>query len=108
MRLQVFFLDNFQHLQADRTRNVVPAKRAEEFHAVIKRAGDRLCGNHCADRMSVANGLAQHDDVRSYAVLLECIEVSAGPAVACLYFIGNTNSSGGAYSVVYLRQVTFG
>jgi hypothetical protein len=34
--LQIFFLNHFQHFHSDRAGDVVTAKRAEVFHAVVE------------------------------------------------------------------------
>src|SRR6185369_17208046 len=93
VRLKLSFLHNLQHRQSNRARDIVTAKGAEKLHAVIKRSGDCARGNHCANRVSIANRLAEDYDVRHHAVLLERVEMCADTSVTRLHFIGNANSS---------------
>src|ERR1043166_5769281 len=86
--LQVFLLHNLQHLQSDRTRNVVASESAEELHAVRERAGDCSRRDHRTDRMPVANWFTKHDDVGHDAVFLKRPEVRADASIPCLHLFG--------------------
>src|SRR5205085_2619789 len=77
MRLQLLFEHYRQHGNAHRTGDRAAAKRAEKFHPVVERIGDLPRRDDRAQRMAIANGLAQHHNIRHYALLLEAVEVRA-------------------------------
>ena len=67
----------------------------------------RWVGFGAADGVTVADGHAQHDDIRHNPLILKGIEMRACPAVAGLYLIGDAYTAGLPHIAVNLRQVAF-
>ena len=61
--LQVFVCDHVEHGQSHGARNRVAAKRAEEFHAVVERVGNRASGHDGSGRSVLAYRLESEDDL---------------------------------------------
>ena len=75
MRLHPFVFEHVEHGQSDGARDGVAAERAEVLHPVVERRGYLRRRHHGADRMPIADRLAQHHDVRHHLLLLEAVEM---------------------------------
>src|ERR1700728_4219135 len=57
--------------------------------------------------MSIADGFAEHDDVRNDILLFEAVKILSQPAVACLHFVRYTHAARGTDFGIHRRQITF-
>ena len=80
----------------DRARHGVAAERAEELHAVVERIRDRARRRDRANRMTVAQRLAHHDDVGHDVLILERPEARAHATESRLHFVGDAHAAGRA------------
>src|SRR3984957_3964127 len=55
--------------------------------------------------MSVADGFAEHDDIRNDILLFEAVEILPQPAVARLHFVRYTHAAGRTDFVIHRRQI---
>src|SRR6185436_19544083 len=106
MGLRTLLLHYLQNRDPNRTRHVVATKRAEEFHPIIKRLGNRTRRDYSTNRMAIADRFAEHNDVRNYFIHFKTIEMCADPPVSGLNLIRNTNAAGPAYCIVNSFQIT--
>src|SRR5262245_59254836 len=74
---ETFLMHDTQDFQSDDRGHRAPAKGREELHAVVEARGDFRRRDYGADGISIADRLAEHDDVRHDALLLESPEVRA-------------------------------
>ena len=98
--LQPFLRHHVEHREPDRARDRVAAERAEEFHPVVERRGNRRRGDHRANRMPVADRLAEDDDVGDDALGFEGVEVCAKATVRGLHLVGDADAAGGPHDRV--------
>ena len=74
VRLQALVGDHVEHRQPDRARDGVAAEGVEVLHPGLERARDRRRGDHRAERVAVADRLAERDDVGHDVLELEAPE----------------------------------
>jgi len=68
------FLHNLEHLGSYGARNGTSTERTEEFPAVVEGCRNFGRRDDRADRIAIANGLAEHDDVGYDALLLKAVK----------------------------------
>src|ERR1700722_4267937 len=107
MCLQVRLMHNLQHLCPYGARDGATAEPAEEFPAVVEGCCDVGRRNNCADRIAIADGFAEHDDVRNDALLFKAVEILPESAVSGLNLIGNADAPCLADLGVHRRQIAF-
>ena len=90
--LKTFVSENVQNSEARSAGDRITAKSTEEFHAVAERGGDFGSRDDGGNREGIANGLAENDDIRYYALSFEAPEVRAETAEADLNFVGDADA----------------
>ena len=108
VRLQTFGLHHVEHGESDRAGDRVPAKGAEELHAVGERRGDVRCGHHRGHRVPIPDGLSHRYDVGDNALRLEGPEVRAYTSEANLHFVSDADASSVPHMTIGLGQVAVG
>ena len=91
VRAQIFRFNHIQHGEPNRARNGIAAERIEIFHPVRKCGGNFARRNHAAQRMPVARGLAERDNIGQSILCLKRPHVRPDAPEPDLHFIGNTN-----------------
>ena len=103
--LQLFVRNHIQHGQRDGAGYRIAAKGIEVLHAADKAGGNLRRGHHGAHRMTVADRLADGDDIRHDALRFERPEMFADPAKTDLHLIGQTRAPGRTHRRVGFMQV---
>jgi hypothetical protein len=87
VRAQAFLFHDVEYGAADRTRDWVARKSIEITILGVERVDDVVSRDNCADRVSVAHRLTQHDDVRLQAETVERPHMRAATTEASLHFV---------------------
>ena len=105
--LEALVADHVEHREADLAGDGVAAEGVEVLHAVRERGRDRRSRHDRAERMPVADGLAQRHDVGDdvLALRLESPEMRPDAAEADLDFVGDAHGAGLAGVPVGRREV---
>jgi hypothetical protein len=107
MCLQVRLVHNLEHFGSYGARDGTAAERTEEFPAVVEGCRNFRRRDDCADRIAIADGLAEHDDVRYDALLLEAVKIFPEPTVSGLNLIGNADTTCLAHLGIHGGEIAF-
>src|SRR5450759_1790284 len=105
MRLQIVLVHDLEHRRSHCAGNCAAAEGAEELEAIAEGCRDLGSGHHGSNGIAIADGLAQHHDVRDNILQLETVEMHSEPAVRGLHLISNTHAACLANPGVHRRQI---
>src|SRR4051812_47342301 len=92
---QAGLLDDVQYRQRCHTRNRIAAEGAEVLVDPAELGGDLVAGDQRRDRMPVAHRLAESDEVRRQAEVLEAPEVLSTTPEAGLHLVSEEQAAAG-------------